>query len=97
MRHEVASEQDIREGRSLLVEVDGFPIALFKAGGKVYAMQDMCPHQATSLSEGEVEDCKVTCPGHGWQFDLKTGECINGAQAQTFTVIVENGKVFIEL
>ena len=65
---------DIAENSSALFETNTQQIALFNCEGQFYAIDDMCSHAEASLSEGEVYDCKVECPLHGAEFDLKTGE-----------------------
>jgi nitrite reductase (NADH) small subunit len=49
-------------------------IALINAGGKLFAMDGVCPHQGGPLGEGELTGTTLTCPWHGWQFDVCTGE-----------------------
>ena len=63
------------------VEVNGLTLALFRFHRTLYAMLDKCPHQGGPLSGGDVIDIEdahshvVSCPYHGWKFDLKTGAC----------------------
>ena len=50
-------------------------IAVFRTGdGGVFALRDRCPHKAGPLSQGLVHGRSVTCPLHGWNIDLATGE-----------------------
>ncbi len=59
--------------------VDDVEIAVFKVDGKVYALNNICPHQKSHIIyDGSIEEKKVTCPAHGWQFDLKTGNLAQG-------------------
>lgn len=95
----IANVNDIPEGKSLVVEgKDGEEIALFKVEGQIYALNNACPHMGGPLAEGDIEDCTVTCPWHGWQFDLKTGACLNmpGEQTQCPGVKVSGKDVLIE-
>lgn len=69
----VATTKELARRRKLRVEVGGIAIALFQAGGKVYAFADLCVHQDRSLFKGTLLHGKVICPGHQWQFDLDTG------------------------
>ena len=64
-------------------EVD---VALFRVDNNVYALDDLCTHAEASLSEGEVFDCKVECPLHGAEFDLKTGEALTLPATKPVTV-----------
>lgn len=71
------SELQEKQGKQFFV--DDVEIALIKVDGKVYALSNICPHQKTHLiHEGFVEDGKITCPIHGWQFDLSTGNLAEG-------------------
>lgn len=58
------------------VEINGSVVAVFKVDNEYFAIQNRCSHAEASLSEGEVYDCKVECPLHGAEFDLKTGEAL---------------------
>ena len=69
----MATAKELTRRRKLRVEVDGAAIALFHAGGQVYAFDDVCIHQDRSLFKGTMWQGKVICPGHQWQFDLATG------------------------
>jgi len=57
-----------------------------------------CPHQGGSLSDGLVEGDIVTCPLHGWEFDLRSGACmtIPGESVPRYSVTVEDGAIFLE-
>ena len=92
------SEMPKRFGKRIELE-DGIEVALFDIDGKLYAVNNICPHQKFPvLYEGEIKDCTVTCPMHSWEFDLRTGECLSGNNAQltTYEVVVYEGQVMIE-
>ena len=76
---EVPGARDLPDGRGLLVEAGEERIAVFRVGDVFYAVDDVCPHRTGPLSEGTLEFTRrgvlVTCPFHGWQFDLATGAC----------------------
>lgn len=61
------------EGQGHEVWVNGRPLALFLANGKVYALDDRCPHREGQLSQGTLVNGEAVCPLHGWNFDLSTG------------------------
>ena len=58
------------------IDINGTTVAVFKVDGDFYAIQNMCSHSEADLADGEVYDCKVECPLHGAEFDLKTGEAL---------------------
>jgi nitrite reductase/ring-hydroxylating ferredoxin subunit len=65
---------ELEEDTPRRVELDGVPVALVLTGGEVFAVSDICSHANVSLSEGEVEDCRIECWLHGSTFDLRTGK-----------------------
>lgn len=69
----VASASDLPARGGLRLEIGDRQIGLYRVAGRVYAMEDQCPHAGFSLSEGELDGTLVICPGHCWEFDLETG------------------------
>ncbi|MHA2621032.1 MAG: Rieske (2Fe-2S) protein [bacterium JZ-2024 1] len=75
------------------------PIAVFWVDDEVRAISDSCTHADCSLSEGTRDDRAIICPCHGARFSLDTGAVLGFpavVPVQSFPVIVENGKVFVE-
>ncbi len=74
-------------------------VALFNVDGSYYALDGVCPHQGGPLGKGKLEGCVVTCPWHGWQFDVRTGaHQINPSVVHArFPVQVKDGEVWIDL
>jgi len=97
-KHKVLDLAALPPGGSKYVTVNGENVALFRKGDEVFAIGDTCPHQGGSLSEGWVEGDIVTCPLHGWEFDLRTGACMTvpGENVGAYRVSVENGAIFVE-
>lgn len=65
------------DGRTV-VEVGGREIALFRAEGELYAVDNACPHAGNPLVEGEILGRELVCAFHGWRFDLWSGACLAG-------------------
>jgi len=65
---------ELEDGAPHRVELGGVPVAVVRAEGQVFAINDICSHANVSLSEGEVEDCTIECWLHGSTFDLRTGK-----------------------
>ena len=93
----VAKLSEIREHRGKLVVVNGEDLALFQRDGKVYALSNVCAHQHFSkLHEGEIQGLTVTCPMHGWTYDMVSGRAINGnGKVQSFIVHVQGEDVYV--
>jgi len=95
----VGKTSDLKPGQAKTVEVNGVAVAVFNAGGAYYAIEDACSHVGGPLSEGAVEGATVTCPWHGAQFDLKTGEVLMppaGSALRTFKVQVQGDEIKVE-
>jgi 3-phenylpropionate/trans-cinnamate dioxygenase ferredoxin subunit len=77
----------LQEGfvRSFLV--DGFPLAMARVGGRVYAVEDRCSHDDGPLGEGAVVGCEVICPRHGARFDLRDGRATRMPAVQPIRTI----------
>jgi len=76
------------------------PVAVYHFSGRVHAAGDVCPHAGARLSEGALEGTVVTCPLHGSQFDVCTGERLRGpadVEIKTYRVDIEGGQVFLIL
>ena len=69
----VAKVGAIPEGRGMTCIVNGRLVAVFFAGGKYQAIDDLCPHMGASLGAGEVYDGVVSCPWHAWRFRVSDG------------------------
>jgi nitrite reductase (NADH) small subunit len=66
-------------------------VAVFAVDGTYYGLDGICLHAGGPLAEGYVNGCVVTCPWHGWQYDLRTGEnCLNARiRTRSFPIRVE--------
>lgn len=94
----IARCADIPSGsRTLVMLEDGREIAVFNIEGEYFALDNRCPHMEGPLGEGELEGCIITCPWHGWQFDVKDGECQNmpGERAKKIHLTVQDGYLCI--
>lgn len=74
------------------------PVALFRTEDQgVFALRDRCPHKGGPLSQGIVHGHRVTCPLHGWNIELDSGEAVapDVGCAKRLSVKVENGQVYL--
>ncbi len=96
---ELARSEAIDEGSAIEVIADGQILAIFRLEGTLYALDGMCAHQGGPIAQGTVEGGCVTCPWHGWQYELKTGiQTINRQPLQkTYEVRERNGRVEVLL
>lgn len=95
---EIGPVNSIPKLGSRVVRRAGGDIALFRAGdGRIYALDNACPHKGGPLADGMVHGCRVTCPLHNWVMDLETGEAIapDQGRVRTWPVKVTDGTIFI--
>ncbi len=98
-RVEVARAVDVPEQGGLAVRVGDVEIGVFRAGDGYLAIENACPHAGVPLSSGDVDDCIITCPAHGFQYDLRTGyaaDHADGFPIPRFEVIEQGGVLWIE-
>ncbi len=70
----VATLGELEKGSCKTVQASGKPIALFNVDGTLYALDNTCLHRGGPLGEGMLEGDVVTCPWHGWQYKVRSGE-----------------------
>ena len=93
---DVAPETEFPPDSKRCVTAGGTPIAVFNVAGTYYAIEDLCSHEAETLSDGEVDGCDIVCPRHGARFSLATGAALSPPAYEpvaTFPVRVANGMV----
>ncbi len=75
------------------------PVAIFRVGSRVHAIENTCPHREGPLAFGDVREGTVFCPLHAWPFDLATGRSPEFPEAfvRIFPVSLEGGEVWIEI
>jgi nitrite reductase/ring-hydroxylating ferredoxin subunit len=74
------------------------PLALYHISKQFYAIADRCPHAGARLSHGELVGAVLTCPEHGSQFDVQTGERLRGPADESprrFPLVEEGGQVYL--
>jgi 3-phenylpropionate/trans-cinnamate dioxygenase ferredoxin component len=90
----------LHTGATLRFELpDGDELAIYNVNGEYYATDNSCPHHGAPLVEGSMCGSIVECGWHGWQFDVRTGECLTVKERiKTYRVRIEDGlvKVVVE-
>jgi ferredoxin-nitrite reductase len=96
----VAPMTDLALESARVVRAAGRDLALVRTPEGFFALDNACPHTGGPLGEGLVQGHTVTCPLHGWQFDCKTGTCLNEVKQPPqgrYAVKVEHGQVWVEV
>ncbi|SDD13425.1 Ferredoxin subunit of nitrite reductase or a ring-hydroxylating dioxygenase [Paenibacillus sp. UNCCL117] len=103
--YDVLHADDVPEGGSALVRLEGREIVVYRVGGQYYALNNYCPHQGAPMCAGLVSGTTepagvyeyaygregeiVRCPWHGWEFDIKTGKSLFSERTRVKSYRVE--------
>jgi nitrite reductase/ring-hydroxylating ferredoxin subunit len=95
----VARVEDVPPGTIRSFEVDDEEIAVAHCDSGFYVVQGHCLHLKGPLGKGHLEGCVLTCPRHGWQYDVRTGqnEFDLAIQLRTYDVQVEDGELRVRV
>jgi nitrite reductase/ring-hydroxylating ferredoxin subunit len=91
--------KNLPPGEAAEVVADGQIFAVYNIDGAFRVIDGICAHAGGPLGKGALNGTIVTCPWHGWQYDVSTGRnCLTASICQqTYPVQVEDGQVVIEL
>lgn len=110
----VADRDEFEGTNRIIADVQGREIAVFNLGDEWRALSNYCTHQGGPVCEGMVsgsltvndeqeldysyEDQLVSCPWHGWEFDIETGEHLARPKYRLprYDVVVREGRVYID-
>jgi len=94
-----AKTSDVPAGTIRDVQVGGTTVALANVGGRFYAISNTCLHRGGPLGQGVMEGAVVTCPWHGWQFDVTTGKVSQNNQVGVpcYATEVRGDEVFVDV
>jgi NAD(P)H-dependent nitrite reductase small subunit len=95
----ICNVNDIDENVGKRFIINETEVAIFKYDGKIFALNNICPHQHTALIyDGFIEDGCVVCPAHGWKFDLHTGKKLSGSKGlDTYEVQIINDVIYVRV
>ncbi len=95
----LCSLDELRPGQGRLLEEGGHQVGVFNVEGALHAIDNRCPHRGGPLHEGWLEGTLVSCPWHGWQFDLRDGTCATLANRDvaTYAVRVDGSDILVTL
>jgi 3-phenylpropionate/trans-cinnamate dioxygenase ferredoxin subunit len=113
-RHVVARLDELPPGSRKIVELEGRSIGVFNVNGQIVAVLNLCPHEFAPVCLGRVSGTTLpsapgrfewgregeilSCPWHGWEFDLLSGACLTDKRRlHHFAVTVEADTVYVTL
>ena len=90
---------DLKPGENKVVNVDGTDVALFNVDGEFFAISNTCLHRGGPLGEGFLEGDVVSCPWHGWRYNVKTGQnvMLPTAKVASYAVKIEGDDVLVSI
>ena len=97
---ELCAASDVAPGAAVRVERGELALAVFNVDGEFFVTDDACTHGPGSLSEGFVEGDVIECNFHQGKFNIRTGDVVAPpcmVPIRTYTTVVEDGRVFIEV
>jgi nitrite reductase (NADH) small subunit len=94
----VARKDEIPEGSIREFQVEGLTVAIANVGDKFYAINNICLHRGGPLGQGTLQGVAVTCPWHGWQYDVTTGKLLTNQTigVKTYTIEVRGDNLWID-
>ena len=95
----VAEKRELSDGKGKVINIEGKSLAVFQVKDKYFALSDMCIHRGGPLGEGELDVYQITCPWHGWKFDIRTGSftIIPTLKVKTYRVMEEAESILVEV
>jgi nitrite reductase/ring-hydroxylating ferredoxin subunit len=92
-----AKFDEVTPARPQRVTLGGRELVLLKVQDTIFAIENLCPHQQFAVFHSAVlEDHTITCPMHGWSFDIRTGKAVNGnGRIRVFDVRVEGNDIYV--
>jgi nitrite reductase/ring-hydroxylating ferredoxin subunit/hemoglobin-like flavoprotein len=96
-RVRVARVDEVPEGKRKIVQVEGLSIGLFNQQGQLVALNNFCLHRGGPVCTGSLQGNTLTCPWHGFQYALPTGQMLidPNARLESYPVEVEDGEVYV--
>src|SRR5579859_751159 len=94
-----AAKADVPPGTIREFQVEGKTVALANVGGDFHAINNVCLHRGGPLADGPLEGTKVTCPWHGWEYDVRTGKVGQNPTVgvECYAVEVRGEEIFVNV
>lgn len=96
----LGSIEELKKTEIQCVNVEEHSFVLICQSDQFYLLDNLCPHKAAALCEGELVDEEIQCPWHKARFDIKTGQGLSslaGKGVKSWPLTIENGQLMVEL
>ena len=101
LRVRVCRQDEVAEGQLRAFAVPGvtWPVIVTRVAGELVAVPGVCPHEDVELAAGTLTGHTITCPGHGYQFDLQSGRCPHDPtlELRRYPITVVGNEVWVDL
>jgi nitrite reductase/ring-hydroxylating ferredoxin subunit len=95
--HELGSVDALPDGTTRRLHCEGRDVFVHRSGASVRVYDARCPHQQTLIPESGIAGATLTCPRHGWTFDLERGDCkFGGRPLWVYPVRVDQGRILAQ-
>jgi nitrite reductase/ring-hydroxylating ferredoxin subunit len=87
------------ELRSFEVKGVTWPVIVTRVDGELHACPGVCPHEDVELGDGYLFGTTLVCPGHAYQFDLRTGRCRHdpGLELRRYPITIVGDEIWVDL
>jgi nitrite reductase (NADH) small subunit len=94
-----AKKDEVPAGTIREFQLDGKTVAVANVAGKLFAINNVCLHRGGPLGQGDLAGQTVTCPWHGWQYDVTTGKLMTNPAigVETYKVELRGDDIFVEV
>lgn len=88
---------EVASGDFRLYHLNAIDVVVYNVDGSYFAVSNYCPHLGVAISRGPLDGQTITCPGHGYRFDVTTGACLDVPELSLarFTLEVEDGTLYV--
>ncbi|MBP1464554.1 Rieske 2Fe-2S domain-containing protein [Candidatus Chloroploca sp. M-50] len=97
---EIGEANQLAPGQLIYAAIEGLPVTVANVDGTLYAFSDACRHEGGPLSAGVLIGATITCPWHGWAYDVRTGKSLVppvGLRLATYPVRICDDTIWIEI
>jgi nitrite reductase/ring-hydroxylating ferredoxin subunit len=99
MRIKVCKETELKKGMAKTITILARTVAVFRLDDRLFGLEADCKHEKACIAGGRIDGDVITCPEHGWRYDIPTGECLEDSSAKlnTYTAYVDKGYVWVDV
>jgi nitrite reductase (NADH) small subunit len=99
MKTRICASVELPDGAMRFTRTMARTVIVIRLDGRLHGLEGNCKHMKASLAAGSIEGVIITCPMHGWQYDIVTGECLNESWAvlRKYNAWEESGQVYVDI